>query len=717
MSEMKGNYFVAQGIKYEPELRAIKKKQGGYLRPIYEAFSNSWESIIERFKVEGLDQGKIYIDFYVIKKLLDSREVGYDFDKIQVIDNGIGVKDVGLERIKQLRDNSKGSANKGTGRVQYIHSFDLTSLSTIYEENGEFKKRIIKLSKSDDFISRNSILWYSIPEPSNNHDSGCITEFTSPLILEENEALSSITPSKVKDSLLTHFICIFARHRNKMPKICVRRHVNNEIVEKEEITKEDVLEPDKSENIKISYSTFNSEGKIIRSSKKETFLLTAFVADTNRIKENALYLVGKEEIANKIKLHDLKSKDNIDGNRYLFFLSGEYLDKRDDDARGDIMLMRKKEFKERAEELPLSTVDSEQILWEDIEEYANENIGRMYSSIALKKEEQLGVLDNLQKMFLLDDDDVKRISKNVKNSDSPSKILEKIYDLEAKRNAEADAKIHCKILQLNKLNPKDKNYRLQLQQEAQELTHLLPARNKALLSRYVCRRKIVLDLLESLLKRSKDEASHIDESTLHNLFITRNSAEVMNSDMWIMNEEYLYFRGTSDISLDSATIDGKKILKDTLTKEEEDYKKRFFAEIEQDQGKRRPDVLLFPEEGKCIIVEFKAPKVDVSYHLNQISRYATLLRNLSKDEFLCDKFYGYLIGENINYDSVRDAQADYEEAPTKDCLYRVDAKVNGKFGRSKGYLYTEIIKYSDLLKRARRRNQVFTDILFEKNIE
>ena len=61
-----------------------------------------------------------------------------------------------------------------------------------------------------------------------------------------------------------------------------------------------------------------------------------------------------------------------------------------------------------------------------------------------------------------------------------------------------------------------------------------------------------------------------------------------------------------------------------------------------------------------------------------------------------------------------DAQADFEEAPTKDCLYRTNAKINGKFGRTKGYLYTEIIKYSDLLKRARRRNQVFTDLLFGK---
>ncbi len=713
--ETKGEFFVARGIKYEPELRSIKKKQGGFLRPIYEAFSNSWEAIIERFGVGFMGQGSIDIRFYVRKRLLEESEVGYEFDKIQIIDNGAGVNEKGLERIKQLRDNSKSSANKGTGRIQYIHSFEVTSLLTVYEENGEYKRRIIKLSKSEEYILQNSILWYSIPQTADTCDTGCVTEFCTPLVEQEGEELSNITVAKVKDALLTHFLCTFAKHRSQLPKIRLSRYIDDVQCEKDKIIESDILVPDKEEKLEIAYSVLDSEGKVTKSNKKESFLLTSFVDDKERIVENVLYLVGKEEIANKLKLQDLKPKDDIEGKRYLFFLSGDYLDKHDDDARGDIVLLRKREFRERAGELLFDADDAKQILWEDIEENVNERIADMYSCIAEKRAEQNQILDDLKEMFVLNESDVDKIRRKVKNSDTPTDILEKVYDLEAKRNARADALIRQKVHSLVSLNPKDKNYKDSLADKAKELSALLPARNKHLLSQYLCRRKIVLDLLDNLIEKSRVEKAAVDEEMLHNLFITRNSTDVENSDLWVIDEEYMYFRGVSDKKLDVASIDGELLLKEELTQEEEEYKQRRYSDISklQDQGNRRPDVLLFPEEGKCIILEFKAPEVDVSDHIKQIHRYATIIRNLSKDKFLCDKFYGYLIGENIDYNAVTDVEPRFKESPTMTCLYNPHEPIKGRFQRGDAELYTEILKYSDLLKRARRRNQIFNDILFK----
>lgn len=714
VSEVKGEYFIAQGIKYEPELRSIKKKQGGLLRPVFEAISNSWEAIIERFGVEKLAEGRIEIDFFVQSKLLAARDVGYEFEKIRVADNGIGMVDEGFERIKQLRDNGKGVANKGTGRVQYIHSFDLTTLTSVYEDEGSYKERIIRLSKSEEYISRNSILWYSFPIKSDKQDVGCVTEFYQPLLSHESEEFTGLMPCKVKDAILTHFICSFARHRTAMPQIRIRRYVDRNLDDECSITVEDVLVPDKEEKMQIAYSAISSEGKIIRSENKETFKLTSFVAEKERIATNALYLVGKEEIANKIKLNDLKAKDDIDGKRYLFFLSGKYLDDRDDDARGNIVLMKRKDFRSRAEELSFDDEDAEQILWEDVEEDVNERISSMYSCIAAKKEAQNEVIDDLKEMFILNEDDVNKIRKRVKNSDTPCEILEKVYDLEAKRNAMADAQIRQQIQLLVSLNPKDENYKETLEDKAQELSALLPARNKHLLSQYVCRRKIVLDLLDKLIKKSREEENAVDEAMLHNLFISRNSEDVKNSDLWLIDEEYMYFRGVSDKRLDCASINGELLLKEQLTPEEEEYKLRQYSDISklQNQGNRRPDVLLFPEEGKCMIFEFKAPDIDVSDHLKQIHRYATLIHNLSKDKFLCDKFYGYLIGENIDYDAVTDVEPRFKLSPTMECLYNPHEPIKGKFQRAEAELYTEILKYSDLLKRARRRNQIFSDLLF-----
>lgn len=707
-----GNFLEAHGIVLRAELKVIKKNQGGMMQPLYEAFSNSWEALIEKYGSAELNRGIIKINVYFKSKLLPENEVGCDFDKLVIVDNGTGITVDGFKRITHLRDNSKNTANRGTGRVQYIHCFENTKIITVYKENSTYKERTFFLSKKDDFLSRNAILWFSEPYSTEKNDTGCIVEFSRPWENQDGELFSQKSTKDIKNELLIHYLSRFAHHRENMPQIIIERYLDDKIASREAISKKDILIPDKEEEIQISYSIVNNEGKIVKDKEHEKFILTSFVDEVSLIKENAIYLLGKEELANKIPFHDLKASDSIDNKRYLFFLSGNYLDERDDDARGNITLVRKKLFRERAQELPLNDAESKQILWEDIEDAVNAKIINMYSCITDKNVEQLEVIEDLKNMFLLDDGDVNYIAKKVKKSDSPSLILEKVYDLEAKRNAKADAQIHSKIIQLNKLNPKDKGYKIQLEEGAKELANLLPARNKHLLARYVCRRKIVLNLLNELLEKSKDDNSSVDEAMLHNLFIKRNSTDVANSDLWLMNEEYLYFRGISDQPLDKASLDGHKIIKETLSEEEEEYKCRAFNDINEDQGLRRPDILLFPEENKCIIIEFKAPKVDVSKHLDQISRYATLIRNLAKEEYLCDKFYGYLIGENINYDSVTDAQADFEEAPTKDCLYRQNVTIKGKFGRAKGYLYTEIIKYSDLLKRAGRRNQVFTDFLF-----
>ena len=122
---------------------------------------------------------------------------------------------------------------------------------------------------------------------------------------------------------------------------------------------------------------------------------------------------------------------------------------------------------------------------------------------------------------------------------------------------------------------------------------------------------------------------------------------------------------------------------------------------------RRTDILLFPKEGKCIIVELKAPDINVTDHLNQINRYASLINNLSRDEFNFKTYYGYLIGENIDVDDIEDNDSDFQSAHALDYIYRPYKRIAGKFGKSDGALYTEIIKYSTLLERANLRNEIF----------
>ena len=122
-------------------------------------------------------------------------------------------------------------------------------------------------------------------------------------------------------------------------------------------------------------------------------------------------------------------------------------------------------------------------------------------------------------------------------------------------------------------------------------------------------------------------------------------------------------------------------------------------------------MLLYPAEGKCIIVEFKAPDVEVSQHLDQINRYAMIIHNLSDPSFHFNTFYGYLIGENVDYDSIQESNSDFKQAANLKYIFRPNYIVPGRFGHKDADLYTEILKYSDLLKRAQDRNRVFIDRL------
>ena len=108
----------------------------------------------------------------------------------------------------------------------------------------------------------------------------------------------------------------------------------------------------------------------------------------------------------------------------------------------------------------------------------------------------------------------------------------------------------------------------------------------------------------------------IDEALLHNLIFQQRSDRADQSDLWLVNEDFVYFSGTSEQTLGEIKIDGVNLLKEILTDEE----KAYCTSLGEERRGKRPDILLFPSEGKCIIVEFKNPDVNLGEHLNQINR-------------------------------------------------------------------------------------------------
>lgn len=708
-------YEKAHGIKYMGELRTIKKKTESRLQFLYEAFMNSWEAIVEKFTPEHIDFGKISIKLFLKDTLLSNQNGVFDFDKFEIEDNGIGLNEINYNRLLTLRDDSKMLSNKGTGRIQFIHFFDETKIQSTYKDNnGSFRDIEVTLSKKEVFLSNNAIVRLDKESDSSLNSSCTKVVFSIPLDEKDKPYYSDLSAENIQDDLVKHFLSLLCENKNKLPKINVVVYHGSKEYANLTISNENIPQPDKDESLDIAYSKLDERNKIVKSDNKETFKLKAFKITSNELKSNAIYLVSKGSTGRPIDLYNLKKDDEIDGHRYMFLLSGKYLDDRDRDDRGNIELIESKEFRNQNEG---NLFPEEVILIESIKDETNCKINSLYKELDSKNQEKNKNIDALKEMFLLNDKTVDSIRKKIKNTDSDEKILKTIYEVDSEIEAEKDNQIKEQIEALKSLTPdKTDDYQNELRKRVNEFVTLIPMQNRTALSKYVARRKLVLEVFDQILNKElkavrNNKKERIDEKLLHNL-IFQQSTESDNpedSDLWLINEEYIYFRGFSENKLDDVKIGDDYLFKREcdMNDEEKEYKHK----CNKDAGDRRPDVLLFPKEGKCIIIEFKAPEVDVSDHLNQINRYSRLINNLSNDKIRINTYYGYLIGENIYVDEVQDADSDFISSGNLNYIYRPYKKITGKFGRENGALYTEILKFSTLLERAKLRNQIFIDKL------
>lgn len=702
-------YFEAKGIDYKGQLQKIPKASTK-LQPLFESLTNA----IEAIKLSNNEnKNEIIINLFLTSGLFSDSKEDCELSKIVIEDFGIGFNDKEFDRFTKLHDNSKGFTNQGSGRIQYMHFFDETKFESTFRDNNSstgFYKRVFWLSKSDTFLVNKAIICFDEPIEIKATEAHTKITFMNFLDEEDKKYFSFLSSELLKEKFIEHYLYYFCENRGELPKIQIKSFINDTENKVSEITLDDIPHEDKHEEITIQYKKLSEDCKFIEMEEKETFHIKSFKLNKEVLDSNDLKLTSKHEIVRgkfnkKFELNILKPEDIIDEHRYLFLVSSSYIDNRDTDNRGELEIYTNEEYKNDSSLFKENKI----ISLDDIQTEINSHILTMYSEISNKREQHSLDVDKLQKMFLLDKKTLKGITVNVQDTDED--ILKKVYKADAKRTAEKDAKLKEEIekldIELNEFNPIDPNYEENLSEKISSLVEKIPLQNKVELTQYVARRKLVLDLFSKILDRElkiqHSTKKQMDEKLLHNLIFKQSSDNPNESDLWLVNEEFIYFKGTSEGTLGDIKVDGKNLIKDNLTEEETKYR----LKQEGDAKLKRPDILLFPNEGKCIIIELKAPKVSISDHLNQLNMYASLINNLSKDEYKFNTFYGYLIGENIDIDDVEDKDSDFKEACNFNYMYRPYKRIAGKFDRKDGSLYTEVIKYSTLLERAQKRNEVF----------
>ena len=421
-------------------------------------------------------------------------------------------------------------------------------------------------------------------------------------------------------------------------------------------------------------------------------------------------LTCKKEIIEsvKVKMDCLPAEMEIDSQRYLFLLSSDYFDDNMGDTRDSFEILNKTDFKKKAKKFGGITP---QVVLDDIESEVSNKATELFSEILQQREKHEQHLQELKNTYLLSDEALTDANIN----DSVEDILIKAYAYDAKLIAKQDAVYEEKVKQLDDLNPISDTYQEDLEKLVKELSEAIPLQSKESLSRYVTRRALVLELFQKLINKqtvvqqTSDRA--IDEKLIHNLIFNQHNADSASSDMWLLNEDYLHYSGCSEYRLKDITVSGKKLFRDIIDEEEQKYLKS----LGEDRLAKRPDILLFPSEHKCVIIELKSLDANLSKYLHQVNQYATFIRSYTTDDFYIDTFYGYLIGEGLQPNDVRASDGDFRYDPKFNFCYRPAKNITNlsdDSGRTDGTIYMEAMSFSELIKRASERNESFKLKLF-----
>lgn len=704
MFDDKNKFIAYQGLKWSGILKGISKSQNPF-QPLFEAFTNSLESIRMRQAREDVFQPYITITLNFNSDLESER---VDLQSINIIDNGIGFDSENFNRLKTFKDDTKGFNNRGSGRIQMIHSFQIVNYKSSYKENGNIYHREFTLSKISRFIDNNSII-YNTQEPilKQNEEVRTELELLNP-ITKDGKEFTKVSVDDIKKILINHYILAFCNIKAFLPQIKIIYCIGGQEQDSTSISAEDIPDPTRRDIfIEVPICQISEDMKRIEpvSGSSVSINVLPYKINQENLATSEIKVTSKGEISDstKIKLTCIDPYASLDNCRYLFLLSSNYFDELDGDERGNIEIIDKTEFKKRAKS---QGYIENQIVLNDIQEAVNNKASEIYTEISVKNEEFKNTLKKLKEDYLLSDEALAEVSLG----DSLDEVFKKAYNYDAKLMASQTASYEKSIQSLVSLNPVSETYQEQLSNLVNDLVKSLPLQNRATLSKYVARRKMVIELMGKILERMTDaqEAAqrNEDEKLLHDLIFRQHNENPLNSDLWLINEEYMYFKGTSESQLSKIKIDGEKIFRDDFDAEEQ----RYLTSLGENRMKMRTDVLLFPSEGKCVIIEFKNPNVNVSDCLSQITKYAYFLRNFAKPKFRFVTFYGYLIGESVERRDVRSADGDFIAAPNLDYIFRPRKNIPDDSGTNlDGSLYMEVLKFSVLKERAEIRNKAFID--------
>lgn len=663
---------------------------------IYEGLKNAIESVQTR-QYQNNEHPKITIQIE-FKQLLDT---SFQPDKIIISDNGMGFVKDNFDRFNNFFVPDKGFNNHGTGRFQFLHNFHKVYVDSIYEENGKFFKRNLELS------AQNAVVGGEQEEIKDKRTNLTTVTLSGIKLSDDDKNLFSTMTlndfiKQIQLQFLVRLFLLKSEHNNNFPEITFVFKKDKE--ENITITEKDVIEPSVQGSIKIPYTQIsNIEGKLnfITLKESEEIKFAKFEVESEHLNKNKISICSKGVEVETIRDPDIFTvRDDFSGKRIQASFFGGILDKPENitTTGNAFTFVTKKQVKEKFKDPFMGEYKyllKDEICNKIIEKTKEicKNVQDLYTN---KKELAKKIaLDNGIPIEIVNDIEVL-------TKDTERTLTFKVYKAQAEHLATNALKLKQHFESIDMLDPSSETYQTDMEQKITDVSQLIENQDKEELAKYIVRRKYVLNIFEKLLKNEMD-CQHktsgkniLLEGFFHDMFLKKGTTTRYLNDLWVLNEEYIYCDGASDIPLKDLHDKNGNML---LTEIPDDVKNEF--QLENDL-KQKPDIYFFLDDGKCIIIELKAPTVKMRDYLDQLPRYARIIANFSKTKI--NQFFCYLIGENVV--EKRDLN-DYSEC-VSGCWAREDTlKSYDSPQREIATYRIEVWKLSAILERAKKRNKIF----------
>jgi hypothetical protein len=441
----------------------------------------------------------------------------------------------------------------------------------------------------------------------------------------------------------------------------------------------------------------------------QRFKLSHYKLDAEQydIPKNAIAFCAKSSPVKDVTPQYLRTRTEqnnpVGGFHHIILIESDYLDHRVNEQRDD--------FDHIPLEIPSGDMfSSEKLSYAAIHDAIDPVIDEMVAPADWNKEK---VLKEVTDQFGVSEAMLQDTSTRIVYGEPAQTVAERVLKKYQERIIDETAEIFKLKEEIIKAKPDSEEFRTKINELSWKYTSSLKNFDMANLSQLIVRRAAIVQILD--LACSKNLAIQTDtdggsrrkdERIIHSIFfpMRKDSTEIADHDIWLLSEEYHYYDYiASDMPLANiAWADGNKVFESGIDQEFQ----QLLAKRADENGGKRPDIALFSKEGSAIIVEFKAPGVSTDEHIGDLSEYAHLLAAKSGGKL--KKFYGYLIGDTVN--TLR-LSGTWTPFPVGKGWFQSSALLDPETRQPLGETYFEILHFSDVIERAKKRIAVYQNKL------